>query len=42
MTHEEHDVLLDALLDHISLGIAVKDAGHDFRLCSATRPLPRP
>lgn len=36
MTHEEHDILLDALLDHISLGIAVKDAGHDFRfvLCN--------
>jgi len=36
MTIEEHDILLDALLDHISLGIAVKDADHDFRfvLCN--------
>lgn len=36
MTSEEHDILLDALLDHISLGIAVKDADHDFRfvLCN--------
>ena len=36
MTREEHDILLDALLDHISLGIAVKNADHDFRfvLCN--------